>query len=209
MAATYTTVPRPRVTHRRRRFNEYAVTAVLFLLPAFAFLGVFVLAHHRLIPAQFLQMERRRPDLTFLGVDNWVRLAKRSSGAVRNNFIIVFLSLLVQLPIGLRSPRQTAAPQFSFFKVIISCRCSYPPSPSASSSRTSTTPTSASCHIWNASAWTLDQEWLSNLRSRLFRDRRHLLAIYPFTWSIPGLLSGIPLNCARRHTTGLPRTNTS
>ncbi len=124
MAATLQDGSRARTGARpRRRFNEYAVTAALFLLPAFAFLGVFVLwpiiDSFRL---SFYKWNGVDPDLTFLGVDNWVRLAKDGVfwRAVRNNFIIVFLSLLVQLPIGLALAvlLDSGGRKFSFFKVI-------------------------------------------------------------------------------------------
>jgi raffinose/stachyose/melibiose transport system permease protein len=98
-------IPQARTATRRRpRFNEYTMTAVLFLLPAFAFLFVFVLwpivGSFRLSLYKWNGVD---PAQTFLGAENWVRLATDGVfwHALRNNFVIVILSILIQLPVGL------------------------------------------------------------------------------------------------------------
>jgi raffinose/stachyose/melibiose transport system permease protein len=114
--ARITTRPRPLI-------NEYALTAALFLLPTFAFLFIFVL--WPIVDSFRLSLYKWNgvdPNLTFLGVDNWTRLAKDSVfwRALRNNFIIVFLSIIIQLPVGLALAvlLDTGGRMFRFFKVI-------------------------------------------------------------------------------------------
>lgn len=124
MAATLKEKPLAHSPARPRPlFNEYTVAAVLFLLPAFAFLFVFVL--WPILDSFRLSLYKWNgvdPDLTFLGVQNWVRLAKDSVfwRALRNNFTIVVLSILIQLPVGLALAvlLDSGGRKFRFFKVI-------------------------------------------------------------------------------------------
>jgi raffinose/stachyose/melibiose transport system permease protein len=106
-----------------RYVNEYTLTAVLFLLPTFFFLSIFViwpiLESFRL---SFYKWNGVDPSMTFLQFENWTRLANDSVfwRAMRNNFIIVILSILIQLPIGLALAvlLDSAGRKFQFFKVI-------------------------------------------------------------------------------------------
>ena len=91
---------------RTRRVDEYTLTTVLFLLPTVLALFIFVIwPICRLPPPQPLQVERRRSRRRpFVGLENWTRLVQGSAscgGRIRNNFIIVFASIVIQLPIGL------------------------------------------------------------------------------------------------------------
>lgn len=89
---------------RQRRGNEYTLTIILFLLPTFLALLIFViwpiLDSFRLSLYKWNGVD---PTQTFLGMENWVRLVKDGIfwRAVRNNFVIVILSIAIQLPIGM------------------------------------------------------------------------------------------------------------
>ncbi|MBW7884099.1 MAG: sugar ABC transporter permease [Caldilineaceae bacterium] len=89
---------------RQRRGNEYTLTIILFLLPTFLALVIFViwpiLDSFRLSLYKWNGVD---PTQTFLGMENWVRLVKDGIfwRAVRNNFVIVILSIAIQLPIGM------------------------------------------------------------------------------------------------------------
>ena len=90
--------------HRRRRFNEYTWTAILFLLPTVLALLIFVI--WPIIDSFRLSLYKWNgvdPVQTFLGLENWTRLVQDGIfwRAVRNNFVIVILSIAIQLPIGM------------------------------------------------------------------------------------------------------------
>lgn len=107
----------------KRRINEYTLTAVLFLLPTFAFLFIFliwpIVDSFRL---SFYKWNGVDPNMTFLQLDNWIRLAKDGIfwRAVRNNFVIVILSILIQLPVGLALAMMLdyMGRKFQIFKVV-------------------------------------------------------------------------------------------
>jgi raffinose/stachyose/melibiose transport system permease protein len=96
-------IPSP-APHRRRRFNEYTWTAILFLLPTVLALLIFVIwpiaDSFRLSLYKWNGVD---PVQTFLGLENWTRLVQDGIfwRAVRNNFVIVILSIAIQLPIGM------------------------------------------------------------------------------------------------------------
>lgn len=84
--------------------NEYTATAILFLVPAFFFLAVFVVwPILSSLQLSFVEWNGISPQRDFVGFDNWARLFKDSVfwRAFRNNLIIVALSILVQLPIAM------------------------------------------------------------------------------------------------------------
>jgi raffinose/stachyose/melibiose transport system permease protein len=89
---------------RSIRQQAVRVAATLFLLPALFFLVVFIaypiLDSFITSTVQWNGMSRER---VFVGLSNWVQLVKDSTfwAAFRNNLIIVFLSLLFQVPFAL------------------------------------------------------------------------------------------------------------
>jgi raffinose/stachyose/melibiose transport system permease protein len=88
----------------RRRFNEYTLTAILFLLPTLIALGIFIV--WPIIDSFRLSLFKWNgvdPVQTFLGLENWVRLVQDGVfwRAVRNNFVIVIVSICIQLPVGM------------------------------------------------------------------------------------------------------------
>ena len=88
----------------RRRFNEYTLTAILFLLPTLIALGIFIV--WPIVDSFRLSMFKWNgvdPVQTYLGLENWQRLLQDSVfwRAVRNNFVIVIFSIAVQLPVGM------------------------------------------------------------------------------------------------------------
>lgn len=89
---------------RRRFFNDTTLTAVLFLLPAMLFLCVFIIwPIFDSVRLSFYKWNGLDPTQTWVGLDNWLRLFQDPVfwHAVANNFIIVIVSIAVQLPIGM------------------------------------------------------------------------------------------------------------
>lgn len=89
---------------RAVRQQAVRVAATLFLLPALFFLVVFIaypiVDSFITSTVQWNGMSRER---TAVGLSNWVQLVKDSTfwAAFRNNLVIVFLSLLFQVPFAL------------------------------------------------------------------------------------------------------------
>lgn len=89
---------------RRKRINEYAPTAILFLLPTVLLLLVFVvwpiLESTRLSFTQWTGLGKSQ---SYIGWSNWLRLLQDGVfwKALLNNLILAVLSIAVQLPIGL------------------------------------------------------------------------------------------------------------
>lgn len=89
---------------KRKRVDEYAFTAIVFLAPTLLLLLVFVvwpiLESARLSFTQWTGLGKSQ---TYIGFTNWVRLV--SDGvfwkALGNNLILALLSILVQLPVAL------------------------------------------------------------------------------------------------------------
>ena len=85
------------------RARETALTAALFLAPAFLILIVFIFYP---IVSSFItsayDWNGISPNKTFIGIANWKRLLADSSfwAAFRNNVVIMILSICVQIPIG-------------------------------------------------------------------------------------------------------------
>lgn len=105
MAAATRSTPHPPAHHTRSRiFNENTLTAVLFLLPSMIALFLFIVwpifDSFRLSLYKWNGVD---PVKTWLGGENWVRLVQDGVfwRAVRNNFVIVVLSILIQLPVGM------------------------------------------------------------------------------------------------------------
>ena len=103
-AATRSTQHPPAHRTRSRIFNENTLTAVLFLLPSMIALFLFIVwpifDSFRLSLYKWNGVD---PVKTWLGGENWVRLVQDGVfwRAVRNNFVIVVLSILIQLPVGM------------------------------------------------------------------------------------------------------------
>ncbi len=95
-----TTAPRVRSS----LWNENTLTVVLFLLPTLLALGVFVawpiVDSFRL---SLFEWNGVAPVKNWVGTENWSRLLQDGVfwRAVRNNFIIVVLSILIQIPMGM------------------------------------------------------------------------------------------------------------
>jgi raffinose/stachyose/melibiose transport system permease protein len=91
----------PRAPHASQ---SSALTVTLFLLPAFAFLAVFIvwpILHS--IRLSFFNWNGISPTLEFVGLANWRALAADSVffRALGNNFIVVALSIAIQLPVAM------------------------------------------------------------------------------------------------------------
>lgn len=93
-------------THRRRRlgWNEYTPTIILFLLPSFVLMAVFVvwpiLSSFEISLYKWNGID---PVRTPIGLDNWTRLLGDSIfwRAFGNNLIVVVLSIAIQMPLAL------------------------------------------------------------------------------------------------------------
>ncbi|MBF6595168.1 MAG: sugar ABC transporter permease [Thermaceae bacterium] len=89
---------------RRRRVNEYAPTAILFLAPTVILLLVFVawpiLESLRLSFTHWTGLGKSQ---TYVGLSNWARLLQDGVfwQALGNNLVIAGLSIAVQLPVAL------------------------------------------------------------------------------------------------------------
>lgn len=89
---------------KRRRINEYAPTAIVFLLPTVLLLLVFVvwpiLESGRLSFTQWTGLGKSQ---SYIGFSNWLRLLQDGVfwKALLNNLILAVLSIAVQIPIGL------------------------------------------------------------------------------------------------------------
>lgn len=94
----------PSQTLRRRRSNEYASTAILFLLPTVLLLLVFVvwpiLESTRLSFTQWTGLGKSQ---TYVGWSNWIRLLHDAVfwKALGNNLTLAVLSIVIQLPVAL------------------------------------------------------------------------------------------------------------
>ncbi|MCB0047379.1 MAG: sugar ABC transporter permease [Caldilineaceae bacterium] len=88
----------------KRRFNEYTLTAILFLLPTVLVLLIFVIwPIFDSLRLSLYKWNGVDPTPTFIGGENWAQLARdpRMWGAIKNNFLIVLASIAIQLPVGL------------------------------------------------------------------------------------------------------------
>ncbi|HEX5000751.1 MAG TPA: sugar ABC transporter permease [Terriglobia bacterium] len=86
----------PRHAHNR--------AAALFLLPAFAFLGIFIVWPILMsIRLSFFDWNGISPTQTFVGLDNWRSLASDRIfwKALGNNFIVVIASIAIQMPVAM------------------------------------------------------------------------------------------------------------
>lgn len=91
------------VASRRQRRSDSLVRA-MFLLPAFALIGVFLLYPiARSIQLSFFQWDGIAPDRLFVGTGNWRRLVADEVFwlAFRNNIVLIVTSILIQLPIAM------------------------------------------------------------------------------------------------------------
>ncbi|WP_164701320.1 carbohydrate ABC transporter permease [Modestobacter sp. KNN46-3] len=95
----------PRVTGRRRGAQRrQRLEILLFVTPALALMGLFVL--YPVFSAARMSLYNWRgfgPMVDFAGLDNYLRVLRDDvfTDAVMHNFIIVFASIAVQLPLGL------------------------------------------------------------------------------------------------------------
>lgn len=91
------------VASRRQRRSDSLVRA-MFLLPAFALIGVFLLYPiGQSIQLSFFQWDGVAPDRLFVGAGNWRRLVGDEVFwlAFRNNIVLIVVSILIQLPIAM------------------------------------------------------------------------------------------------------------
>lgn len=87
-----------------RWWKEYAAVTILFLLPAFFFLAVFLLwPIFRSFQLSFSKWNGIDPTPAYVGFENWRELIRDEVfwRALPNNLLIVFYSLLIQLPLGM------------------------------------------------------------------------------------------------------------
>ncbi|HHV63155.1 MAG TPA: sugar ABC transporter permease [Firmicutes bacterium] len=88
----------------QERSRSFTATAILFLLPAVAFYVVYMLLP---IPMSFyyslFKWDGISPTKVYSGLSNWDEMLHDTIfwGALRNNIVLVVLSILIQLPIGL------------------------------------------------------------------------------------------------------------
>src|SRR5690554_5723954 len=88
----------------RLRISERTATIVLFLTPTLLFLGIFVvwpiISSFRL---SFFEWDGISPTRDPVGFENWSRLIRDNIfwRAFRNNLIVVYLSLMIQMPIAM------------------------------------------------------------------------------------------------------------
>ncbi len=85
-------------------WNEYTPTIILFLLPTFFFISVFILwpivSSFRL---SLFEWNGISPTRTMVGLENWSKLVRDEIfwKAFRNNLTVVILSLAIQMPLGM------------------------------------------------------------------------------------------------------------
>lgn len=97
--------PLERTPARKRRvMSETTLTIVIFLLPTLLAMGIFIV--WPIVDSFRLSLYKWNgvdPTQTWVALDNWTRLLLDGIfwRAMRNNFVIVILSILVQLPIGM------------------------------------------------------------------------------------------------------------
>jgi raffinose/stachyose/melibiose transport system permease protein len=92
------------VALKKVRISENTITAIVFLAPAFLFLVVFVLwPIVNSVQLSFYEWDGISPARTFIAFENWTTLLTDPIfwRAVGNNFIIVILSIAIQLPIAM------------------------------------------------------------------------------------------------------------
>lgn len=116
-------ITQPAPTRRRQRFSEYTWTAILFLLPTIIALLIFIIwPIYDSFRLSLFKWNGVDATPAFLGMDNWTRLVQDGIfwRAVRNNFVIVVLSILIQLPIGmgLAVLLDTGGRKFRIFKIL-------------------------------------------------------------------------------------------
>ena len=104
MAVATGSRPGQPVRSRRPLLNEYTVTAALFLLPTLIAISLFII--WPIIDSFRLSLFKWNgvdPVKLWIGAENWSRLLQDGVfwRAVRNNFVIVLLSILVQVPVGM------------------------------------------------------------------------------------------------------------
>lgn len=102
MAIAPSTLSPPR--RRKGRWNERTLTIVLFLLPTFAFLALFVVwPILNTLQLSFYRWNGIDPNREFTGLTNWSRLLADAVfwKALGNNLIVVGLSIAIQLPIAM------------------------------------------------------------------------------------------------------------
>ncbi|MEM6431336.1 MAG: sugar ABC transporter permease [Deinococcota bacterium] len=93
-----------RRTYKPTWWNEKTLTVVLFLAPTMLLLGLYVV--YPIIDAfrlSFFRWNGLSAELTSVGWENWRRLAADTIfwRALRNNLIVVGLSIAIQIPTGL------------------------------------------------------------------------------------------------------------
>lgn len=91
-------------TIERRRQQSTNMAAFIFLLPAAVFLFAFIF--YPIMDSFIISTYKWNgiaADKQFIGLSNWVKLAKDGSFwfAFRNNIIIMVMSIVIQIPIGL------------------------------------------------------------------------------------------------------------
>ncbi len=91
-------------TIERRRQQSTNMAAFIFLLPAAVFLFAFIF--YPIMDSFIISTYKWNgiaADKQFIGLSNWVKLAKDGSfwHAFRNNIIIMVMSIVIQIPIGL------------------------------------------------------------------------------------------------------------
>lgn len=92
------------IVKKKSHTNEYTLTTIVFLFPAFLFLALFVLwPIVNSLQLSFYEWDGISPTRTFIAFENWRVLFTDPIfwRAVGNNFIIVILSIAIQLPIAM------------------------------------------------------------------------------------------------------------
>jgi len=107
----------------RRWLSEQSITTTLFLLPAFAFLTVFIVwPILSSVQLSFFEWNGITAQRTFVGLANWSKLVGDAVfwRALGNNIIIVILSIAIQLPVAMALAvlLQRGGRRLQLFKVV-------------------------------------------------------------------------------------------
>jgi raffinose/stachyose/melibiose transport system permease protein len=104
MESRHSTSTPPGASAERRARLQPTLTALIFLLPAFAFLAVFIVWPILVsIQLSFFDWNGISPTREFAGLANWKALARDGVfwRALGNNFMVVALSISIQIPVAM------------------------------------------------------------------------------------------------------------
>lgn len=94
----------PKVSLKKREQKSTAITATIFLLPVMLILAVYIF--YPIVDTFSISLHKWNgisANKVFIGLDNWKKLVvdHKFWGAFLHNIVIMFLSIIIQIPVGL------------------------------------------------------------------------------------------------------------